>query len=129
MISWPGKIKPDVTTETSHSVDLLPTIAALAGIGRDEFQTDGIDLEPLLFDGQSLPDRTLFWRASSQAAVRRGPWKLYRNDRIIELYNLDDDLGEQHNQADQNPELVRDLSAAWTAWDADVNRSAEKYEP
>ena len=129
LISWAGKIKPDVTTETGHSVDLLPTIAALAGIGRDEFQTDGIDLHPLLFDGRSLPDRTLFWRAGSQAAVRRGPWKLYRNDTIIELYNLDDDLGEQHNQADQKPELVRDLSAAWTAWDAEVNRSAEKYEP
>ncbi len=129
LISWAGKIKPDVTTETGHSVDLLPTIAALAGIGRDEFQTDGIDLKPLLFAGQSLPDRTLFWRANSQAAVRRGPWKLYRNDRIIELYNLDDDLGEQDNQADQKPELVRELSAAWTAWDAEVNRSAEKYEP
>ena len=86
---------------------LLPTIAALAGVGSDQFKTDGIDLGPLLFDGQSLPDRTLFWRARSQAAVRSGPWKLYRNGKRTELYNLNDDLGEQRDLADEQPDLVQ----------------------
>ena len=128
VISWPAGIQPAVTAQTCHSVDLLPTFAALAGVAQDNLQTDGIDLAPLLFKGQPLPDRTFYWRASSQAAVRRGHWKLYRNDGITELYNLDTDLSEQHNQADQNPDLVSELSAAWTAWNADVNHSAEKYE-
>jgi arylsulfatase A len=128
LISWPGKIKPDVTAETCHSVDLLPTVTTFAGVSHDDIQTDGIDLESLLSKGQPLPDRTLFWRASTQAAVRKGPWKLYRNEDITELYNLDTDLSEQHNLAERNPDLVTELSAAWAAWNADVNLSAKEYQ-
>ena len=128
IVSWPSRIEPAVTTATGHSVDLLPTIAALAGAGSDQFKTDGVDLEPLLFDGQSLPDRTLFWRARSQAAVRSGPWKLYRNGKRTELYNLNDDLGEQRDLADEQPDFVKRLNASWTRWEIDVNKSAEKHE-
>lgn len=128
-IAWPGKIQPGVTAQTAHSVDLMPTIAALAGIRRDDITTDGTDLVPLLFRGESLPSRTLFWRAGKQSAVRQGPWKLYRNDNVTELYNLDDDLSEQHNLAEQNPELIQKLQTAWTAWEDDVNKSAQPYDP
>ena len=38
------------------------------------------------------------------------------------------DLGEQHGLADEEPDMVERLSAAWAAWEADVNESAEKYE-
>jgi arylsulfatase A len=126
-IAWPGKITPGVTAQTAHSVDLLPTIARLTGFSPDEITTDGIDLAPLLLAGKSLPDRTLFWRAGEQSAVRRGPWKLYRNKNITELYHLDDDLCERYDQAKEHPELVTDLRAAWNAWEGDVNKSAEQY--
>jgi arylsulfatase A-like enzyme len=128
IVSWPGRIDPSVTDETGHSTDLLPTLAELAGVVRDEFETDGVDLGPLCFRGESLPDRMLFWRARSQRAVRSGPWKLYSNGKHTELYNLDNDLGEQHGLADEEPDLVERLSAAWATWEADVNESAEKYE-
>ena len=128
IISWHGRIEPKVTDATSHSIDLLPTISALAGIDRDDIRTDGVDLGPLLFEGQPLLDRMLFWRAGSQSAVRSGPWKLYRNGNITELYNLDTDRGEQHNRAEEKPKFVEQLSAAWTEWEVDVNKSAEKYE-
>ena len=128
IISWPGRIKPSVSAATAHSVDLLPTIAALSGVGMKEVQTDGLDLGPHLFAGKPLPDRMLFWRARRQSAVRRGPWKLHRNGERTELYNLDDDLGEQHNLAAANPDLVKQLTSAWSRWEADVDKSAEKHE-
>jgi arylsulfatase A-like enzyme len=128
VVSWPGKIDPSVTDETGHSTDLLPTLAALAGVVRDDFETDGVDLGPLLFRGGSLPQRMLFWRAGSERAVRDGPWKLYSNGNHTELYNLDNDLGEQRSLTDEEPDLVERLSAAWANWEADVNKSAEKYE-
>ena len=127
-IAWPGRIKPGVTAQTSHSVDLLPTIATMVGISPEDISTDGVDLVPLLLNEESLPDRTLFWRARKQSAVRRGPWKLYRNDGLTELYNLDDDLSEQFNQAEKHPELVNELHAAWITWEGDVNRNAERFE-
>ena len=128
VMSWPGRIKPGVSAATAHSVDLLPTIAALAGVDRADIQTDGIDLGGLLFDDQSLPDRMLFWRARSQSAVRSGPWKLYRNGERTELYNLDHDPGEQRDLAHQKPDLVEQLRAAWTRWESDVNESAVQHE-
>lgn len=128
IVSWPGRIEPSTTGEIGHSTDLLPTLAALAGAVGDKVETDGVDLGPLLFRGDSLPDRMLFWRAGSQRAVRSGPWKLYRNGKHNELYHLGHDLGEQCSLTDQEPDRVERLNAAWAAWEADVNKSAEKYE-
>ena len=128
IFAWRNRIPPGIIEATAHSVDLLPTIAALAGIDSAKFTTDGVDLGPTLFRGESLPDRMLFWRAGSQRAVRSGPWKLYLNGAKTELYNLDDDLGEQRNLADQHPQLVERLSAAWNVWEADVNQSAETHK-
>lgn len=42
--------------------------------------------------------------------IRRGPWKLVRVRRRVELYNLDDDIGEKNNIAAKHPELVAELS-------------------
>lgn len=128
IISLPGKIKPSVTDATVHSIDILPTIAALTGIGRDNFTTDGIDLLPLLLGGQELPERSLYWRARSQSAVRSGPWKLFRNDQRTELYNLNDDPGEQIDLATQHPQLVARLLRDWQAWETEVNSSVANYK-
>lgn len=127
--SWPGRIAPGESRVTGHSTDLLPTFAALAGLDIAAIKTDGVDLSSVLFQREPLPDRTLFWRALAQRAVRSGPWKLYQNGDRTELYNLDSDLGETRNVAGQKPAIVGRLSAAWHSWEADVNHSAEEFEP
>lgn len=128
IMSWPGRIQPFVSAATAHSVDLLPTIAILTGLETSDLQTDGVDLGPHLFTRDPLPNRMLFWRAHSQSAVRSGPWKLYRDGTRTELYHLDDDLAEQDNLADQHPERVKQLTAAWNEWEADVNKCAVPHE-
>jgi arylsulfatase A len=128
IFSWPGRIESDVSSATAHSTDLLPTLSLLAGLEAASFKTDGVDLGPLLFDGESLADRMLFWRAQTLRAVRRGPWKLCQNGDRTELYNLDNDLGERQNLAREQPALVEKLKSAWSTWEADVNRSAAEYE-
>ena len=58
------------------------------------------------------------------SSIRSGAWKLvYRmRTRELELYNLDQDLGEQCNIASEHPEIVRALASALTErlkkWDA-----------
>ena len=128
IISWPGVIAPFVSTCTAHSVDLLPTISALAGLSQNDIQTDGVDLGRHLTQAASLPERTLYWRADTESAVRRGPWKLYRNEDRTELYNLDADLSERHDLAKDNPDLVSQLTASWKEWQSNVNRSAAQYK-
>jgi len=34
----------------------------------------------------------------------------------LELYNLQEDIGEKNNLAKENPEIVKGLQRAYTAW-------------
>ena len=53
-----------------------------------------------------------FHENNGRQAVRMGDWKLVRYNVAIpekattELYNLKTDLGEDHNVASQNPQIV-----------------------
>ena len=71
------------------------------------------------------PERTLIFHYPHQwkpydlvdidylSAVRKGDWKLVYRMRTgtLELYNLEDDLGEQNNVAAAHPEKVKELAA------------------
>jgi len=128
IVSWPGRISPGVTNEVSHSNDLLPTLLSLSGAA--PIESDGIDLAPFWTERASLPKRSLFWRTMSHRAVRSGPWKLVmplQDGGKPELYNLDNDPGEQRSLANMKPAIVKQLTAAWSLWDADINLSAKEY--
>ena len=127
IISWPGKIQAAVSSQLGHSADLMPTFAAQAGIAHDEFQTDGVDLSPVLLQSGEVPDRELYWRAHEDRAVRQGPWKLCFTATRTELFNLDNDPSETTNVAAQHPPVVTRLREAWQRWENDVNSSAESH--
>ncbi|MDD4681082.1 MAG: aryl-sulfate sulfohydrolase, partial [Clostridia bacterium] len=50
--------------------------------------------------------------------IRKGKWKLhdYFEDGGFELYNLENDLGEQHNLSDEMPEKVEELHSMLKQW-------------
>ena len=60
----------------------------------------------------------LYWEFAAydqQQAVRAGKWKIIRSgvdngDPPFELYDLSHDIGEQHNVAAENPDVVRRLA-------------------
>ena len=88
LASWPGKIKPGIISNaTVSSLDFLPTILALAGVPLPTDRSfDGVDLGPLLFDGQQSVRDFLFMgdttggggpRGGNITSVRYKNWKLY----------------------------------------------------
>ena len=103
---WPSHATFGVTPRTAHSVDLFPTIAALAEAPIDGLSLDGVDLEPLLFGGWPLDERALYWRADEDRAVRRGDWKLKFTDDAWELFDLASDLEESDDVAAEYPTVV-----------------------
>jgi len=130
IVSWPGRIEPGTTEETTHSNDFFPTLTRLAGLPAEELSSDGVDLGPLLFHGKSLPDRALYWRTRRSAAVRKGPWKLLRRkETTTALHHLGRDPGEQTNLIDEHPQLAKKLETAWESWNASVNESANDSSP
>ncbi len=132
---WPGRIKAGMTCdELAVSLDLMPTMLALAGAQVPEgHKLDGVNLLPVLLEGQSLGERTLFWSYGNQHAMREGPWKLVitererkspRGGQPVELFNLAEDPGETDNLADQFPERLKSMRETIHAWQADVATGA-----
>ena len=125
---WPGKIPGGrVCNELATTLDLLPTFAHLAGTHPPRDRTiDGHDIRPLLLGepGAKTPYEAFYYYAYTHLqAVRSGPWKLVRprpahppwtgwSARMIErveeteLYNLEQDVSEQHDVADEHPDVV-----------------------
>jgi len=113
LVSWPKRIKPSqVIEQPVCNVDVLPTLASITGIGSrmDKKTVDGIDISEVLFENKTL-DRDIYWKydKSNQYALRSGYWKLL-ND---ELYNLEEDLGEQNNLAEKHSAKYNELKEKW----------------
>jgi len=128
---WPGRIDPgQVNDSLCATMDLMPTMLRLAGIEPPgERPLDGMDLSPVLFEGKRITRRQMFWAYRLSGAMRDGPWKLVVHNidaehPQAELYNLAEDLSEQHNLADQQPERTRRMLAQFHQWLDEMARTA-----
>jgi arylsulfatase A-like enzyme len=118
---WPGRIEPGVTNEPAITIDLYPTFLGLAGaVKPDTLRLDGVNLSPLLFNGDHLTERDLYWKYRGQKAVRRGPWKLMISEADTMLFNLEQDISEQKDMSEEYIERVSNLVSAMESWEEDV---------
>jgi len=121
----PGKIEPKVVTGVGSGLDLLPTLAVLAGAELPtDREYDGVDLSETLLRGAPSPREHLFyWRFEDVFAVRKGRYKAHfttmasfsgqppeEHSKPL-LFDLDVDPSEQFDIADQHPEVVAELTA------------------
>ncbi len=137
MIQYPKKIRPGSFCEVPVTTpDLYPTLLELAGLPLKPRQhVDGVSLLPLLEQTDekqqaSLERDTLFWHfphygnqgGTPAAALRQNQYKLIRffEDDRIELYDLEQDIAESKNIADQHPALAARLSRQLDDWLEDV---------
>jgi arylsulfatase A-like enzyme len=112
-----------VSGTTAMTMDLMPTLVAMAGAPRPAGQRfDGADLSGVLLRDEPLAPRALFWRDADEKAVRNGPWKLVTRATRTELFNLGDDIGEQRDLSAARPERVRQLQGELAAWELQVGR-------
>lgn len=122
---WKGRIVPRESSETLISMDILPTLLTISGTQRpDGMAFDGTDFSTVLFDGDSLDTRTLFWRYNGQKAARKGPWKLVLTDADTLLYNLDADPGETRNLSGERPDIGGDLLRELEGWEKEMGETS-----
>jgi arylsulfatase B len=108
------------------SIDATVTALKVAGVLAPEHSTqadaklDGINLMPLLTGKiTQLSYRPLFWRVGEKEALRLGDWKIIREGKEWQLYNLTDDISESRNIATQEPARLQQMSALWDKWNAE----------
>jgi arylsulfatase A-like enzyme len=112
VVRWPGRVPAGLSDGTPVTLcDLMPTAAALAGVGGPA-ATDGVSLLPLLLGGRAPRREFLYWEfheGGFAQAVRVGSWKAVRKGPggAVELYDLKKDPGEARDVAARHPALVR----------------------
>ena len=141
LIRCPGITKPGgVCRMPVISTDFYPTVLELAGLELSPAQhPDGLSLVPLLSGGQKLARKAVFWHYPHYhgstwkpgAAVRCGRWKLieFYEDHRVELYDLQDDLGEREDLAARHPEKKATLLEMLHQWQADTGAKMPRLNP
>jgi arylsulfatase A len=133
---WPGPVPAGaVCDELASTIDVLPTIAHLSGSPLPPKKIDGLNIWPLLSgqpDAASPHVSFFFYSGLNLSGVRSGKWKLMfaqaygrpdppgtggkpgkrgRGDIPLSLFDLENDVAESVNVADQHPEIVSRLQA------------------
>ncbi len=140
IIRWPGHIPAGATNSATvlSSVDLLPTLASLAGIELSAAvasQTDGEDLSQAMLGTPITRSNPLLWEYGATAsvprpgggnindrspvlAIREGDFKLFveANNTGHQLYNVRTDPREITNLASAQPGRVQSMAAQVIAW-------------
>ena len=154
IMRWPGQIPAGtVCRELAATMDLLPTFARLSGVEmpRDRI-IDGRDIWPLMSGqpGAKSPHEAYFyyWGKHLQA-VRSGKWKLHlahnydhpsppgedgrpgkyaKGEIAVALFDLETDIRETKDLAEQHPEVVTRLQALAEKCREDLGDSATGRE-
>ncbi len=111
-IKWPGKIPGGKNIgQISGVIDLLPTLADLAGIDHGIGKPlDGVSLKPLLLEEHPVwSDRYIFnhWRDKTSVRSQR-----YRLDHEGALFDMENDRGQTSDVSASFSEVKEQLQAA-----------------
>jgi arylsulfatase A len=144
LVHWPGvTTSAAVCAEPVITMDFYPTILEISGAkGGPEYNraVDGVSLVPLLKDpNASLAREAIYWHyphyhpdgATPYGAVRAGPWRLieFYEDRHVELYNLDEDIGETTDLSNQRTDQVARLRGMLHTWREQVGAQMPTHVP
>jgi len=118
----------------THVQDVMPTLAALIGI-EDHLpgNLDGIDLTMALREKGDVPDRKLVVQyntpAKNNACVMWGPWRLVDGKDGKELYQIDEDPGQETNVIHRHPRIVEEMTAFYEEWWTEATKGVKDTEP
>jgi len=108
----PGIPAGTSTDEIASTIDLLPTMAKLAGAEiKSRGPIDGLDISELIKGkGESARKQLLFYAINGKLeGIRQGKWKARKDGRKQELYNLQNDIAEKNNLANKMPGKFEEL--------------------
>jgi arylsulfatase A-like enzyme len=128
IVRWPGVVEPGSVCQTPvTSPDFYPTLLEMAGLELlPEQHIDGVSFMPLLDRTGEIDREAIFWHyphygnqgGTPGSSIRYGDYKLieFFEDGRLELFNLREDVGEDHDLATDEPQLARHLQEMLATW-------------
>ena len=125
---WPGVIKPGMTDQVGHIIDISATFRDITGAkypkiinGNKTKDPVGKSLLPIFHGKTRESHKEIYWHFGSANAVRQGDLKAVRQGRSAwELYDLKADPSEVNNLAKLNPEKTQELGKMWESWSKEI---------
>ena len=133
IVHWPGKIRPN---SRSHALvtgtDFYPTLLEMLNLPPlPDQHVDGQSFVPAL-KSEDYNRGPIYWHfphysnhgfQSPGGAIRSGKYKLleYYENGTVQLFDLENDIGEQHDLAKSKPEIVNQLRKMLHDWRDEVD--------
>ncbi len=129
VVSWPGKIKPGSSDQPLCTTDLFATLADMLDVKlQDDEAEDSYSFLPALHLKSKATKReaVVHHSINGSFAISKGDWKVIfcpgsggwsdpkpnakeiENLPKVQLYNLKNDIAEEHNLQDKYPEIVKE---------------------
>ncbi|MBT8184000.1 MAG: arylsulfatase [Eudoraea sp.] len=127
-IKWKDVIpQGKVISKIAASIDLLPTLTALAGITPATANPlDGVDLSPLLYGEDEWTDRFVYNHWNGKTSVRNQQYRLDNDDR---LYDMTTDRAQANDLSEEFPDILDALVGAKQIWLAEMNAAFTENSP
>jgi arylsulfatase A-like enzyme len=130
IVHWPSQIQSNqITNQPAHLVDIYPTVLEAVGIKYPETNHDRPAL-PLhgssmmsIFKGEQRvePDRIVSGYQDRFRMYREDNWKIVNvNGEGWSLYNVEEDMTENHDLKDAHPEKVIELEKNYLEWQSSL---------
>lgn len=124
---WPAVIhdRGTITQQPGHVIDFMATCLDVAGVaypsefhGRHPLPLEGRSLLPIFRGETRVEHAQLCWSVPRQRAIRQGKWKAVqpRAGGRWQLFDLDADGTETNDVADQEPDVLKELTSQFEVW-------------
>ena len=125
VVRWPGVVKEGTVSDEPICLNsLMATCAEILGVTlADDEGVDSFSILPVL-KGEKIEEPThpviIHHSISGKFALRKGDWKYMHckgsggwskgsDGKPVQLYNMRDDRGEQHNLIEKEPKRLQDM--------------------
>lgn len=116
IIRWPAQIEPGVSDAMVNQIDFIASFAKLIDLELDTSDArDSRDILSTLL-GQDATGHEYMIEEARGLALRKHNWKYIQANKgkkkhrtPAQLYNLDEDIGEQNNIIEQHPEIAEHM--------------------
>lgn len=126
IIRWPNRFEPGkVCREPIANIDFFSLALNAAKVPLPEDRViDGRDPSATLAGDAPSPHEYIYFEYRKWSGARNGRWKIVRSrpERPFELYDLSTDWSESRNLAEEMPDRLNRMAAAFDEWRSEFPR-------